>query len=147
MQQLGQPKFRAKQIFQWLHQKRVLSFDEMKNIPASLREQLAEQCRITSFTIERKLVSAVDGTIKYLYRLADGEYVESVLMRYEHGISVCVFHSGGMQDGMQFLCFDQGRICPASDPFGNPRAGVRTGTGYRRKGGQSGADGHWGTAG
>ena len=102
MQQLGQPKFRAKQIFQWLHQKRVLSFDEMKNIPASLREQLAEQCRITSFAIERKLVSAVDGTIKYLYRLADGEYVESVLMRYEHGISVCVSTQVGCKMGCSF---------------------------------------------
>ena len=102
IQQLGQPKFRAKQIFQWLHQKRVLSFDEMKNLPASLRSQLQQQCSITSFTIERKLVSAVDGTIKYLYRLADGEYVESVLMRYEHGISVCVSTQVGCKMGCSF---------------------------------------------
>ena len=102
MQQLGQPKFRAKQIFQWLHQKRVLSFDEMKNLPAPLREQLGQQCSITHFTIERKLVSAEDGTIKYLYRLADGEYVESVLMRYEHGISVCVSTQVGCKMGCSF---------------------------------------------
>lgn len=102
MGELGEPKFRAKQIFQWLHDKRVLSFDEMKNLPAGLREKLKETCTITAFTIERKLVSAIDGTIKYLYRLADGEYVESVLMRYEHGISVCVSTQVGCKMGCSF---------------------------------------------
>ena len=102
MGELGEPKFRAKQIFQWLHDKRVLSFDEMKNLPAGLREKLKTTCTITAFTIERKLVSAIDGTIKYLYRLADGEYVESVLMRYEHGISVCVSTQVGCKMGCSF---------------------------------------------
>ena len=99
---MGQPKFRAKQIFQWLHQKRVLTFDEMKNLPASLREELSKTCTITSFSIERKLVSQIDGTTKYLYRLSDGEYVESVLMRYEHGISVCVSTQVGCKMGCSF---------------------------------------------
>ena len=99
---MGQPKFRAKQIFQWLHQKRVLTFDEMKNLPTSLREELSKPCTITSFSIERKLVSQIDGTTKYLYRLSDGEYVESVLMRYEHGISVCVSTQVGCKMGCSF---------------------------------------------
>lgn len=99
---MGQPKFRAKQIFQWLHQKRVLTFDEMKNLPTSLREELSKTCTITSFSIERKLVSQIDGTTKYLYRLSDGEYVESVLMRYEHGISVCVSTQVGCKMGCSF---------------------------------------------
>ena len=102
MRLMGQPKFRAKQIFQWLHQKRVLTFDEMKNLPTSLREELSKTCTITSFSIERKLVSQIDGTTKYLYRLSDGEYVESVLMRYEHGISVCVSTQVGCKMGCSF---------------------------------------------
>ncbi len=102
MLSMGQPKFRAKQIFQWLHQKKVLSFDEMKNLPASLRDELSQSCTITQFSIERKLVSQLDGTTKYLYRLSDGEYVESVLMRYEHGISVCVSTQVGCKMGCSF---------------------------------------------
>ena len=85
MKEWGEPKFRAGQIFQWLHQKRVLTFEAMQNLPLPLRQKLLERCRITAFTVERKLISALDGTIKYLYRLPDGEYVESVFMRYEHG--------------------------------------------------------------
>ena len=77
LKNLGQPKFRAKQIFTWLHDKRVLTFDEMTNLPAALRESLKNDCEIAAFTTERKLCSAIDGTIKYLYRLSDGEYVEA----------------------------------------------------------------------
>lgn len=102
MLEMGEPKFRAKQIFQWLHQKRVLTFEEMQNLPQSLRSKLSERCRITAFTIERKLTSALDGTIKYLYRLPDGEYVESVFMRYEHGNSVCISTQVGCKMGCSF---------------------------------------------
>ena len=99
---MGQPKFRAKQLFSWMHDKRVLSFDEMKNLPASLREQLKRDCSLTAFTTERRLCSQTDGTIKYLYRLEDGEYVESVLMRYEHGISLCISTQVGCRMGCSF---------------------------------------------
>ena len=100
--ELKQPKFRAKQIFSWLHEKRVLSFDEMTNLPASLREQLKKACTITSLTVERKLVSQLDGTVKYLYRLADGQHIESVRMAYEHGISLCISSQVGCKMGCAF---------------------------------------------
>ena len=100
--ELKQPKFRAKQIFSWLHEKRVLSFNEMTNLPASLREQLKENCTITSLTVERKLVSQLDGTVKYLYRLADGQHIESVRMAYEHGISLCISSQVGCKMGCAF---------------------------------------------
>ncbi len=100
--ELKQPKFRAKQIFSWLHEKRVLSFNEMTNLPASLRELLKENCTITSLTVERKLVSQLDGTVKYLYRLADGQHIESVRMAYEHGISLCISSQVGCKMGCAF---------------------------------------------
>ena len=72
MKQLGQPKFRAKQLFAWL-QSGTESFDEMLNIPVSLRNVLKEKCYIANVSIERRLVSEIDGTVKYLYKLYDGE--------------------------------------------------------------------------
>ena len=102
MEQLDQPKFRAGQVFGWLHQKHALSFDEMTNLPASLREKLACECFITRLEICRKLVSELDGTIKYLYTLPDGEHIESVLMRYEHGNSLCISSQVGCKMGCAF---------------------------------------------
>lgn len=98
----GQPKFRAKQIFSWLHDKRVLTFGEMTNLPAALREKLEAECAITSLEVERKLVSQLDGTVKYLYRLPDGQHVESVRMQYEHGISLCISSQVGCKMGCAF---------------------------------------------
>ena len=100
--EMGEPKFRAKQVFCWLHQKGVLSFDEMSNLPVSLREKLRENCYITSFSIVRKLSSQLDGTVKYLFELPDGEYVETVLMRYEHGNSLCMSSQVGCRMGCEF---------------------------------------------
>ena len=88
--QMGLPKFRAGQIFSWLHQKNVKTFEEMTNLPAALRTQLSEQFYIPQLKIVRKLVSRIDGTIKYLFELPDGERVESVLMHYKHGNSLCI---------------------------------------------------------
>lgn len=99
---LNLPKFRSKQVFSWLHQKRVNSFEEMTNLPVSLRQQLSEQCSITTLEIQRKLVSQLDGTIKYLYRLSDGNHIESVLMRYEHGNSLCISSQVGCKMGCAF---------------------------------------------
>lgn len=99
---LNLPKFRSKQVFSWLHQKRVNSFEEMTNLPAALRQQLSEQCSIPKLEIERKLVSQLDGTIKYLYRLPDGNHIESVLMRYEHGNSLCISSQVGCKMGCAF---------------------------------------------
>lgn len=100
--ELGEPKFRAKQLFSWLHQKRVTDFDEMKNLPLSLRTALKEKASLTRFATERKLVSSLDGTIKYLQRLEDGEYLETVLMRYEHGNSICISTQVGCRMGCSF---------------------------------------------
>lgn len=97
----GEPAFRAGQVFTWLH-KGVGSFDEMTNLPKSLREKLAEECYITRPTVERKQVSAQDGTIKYLWKLADGNCIETVLMRYQHGNTVCISCQVGCRMGCAF---------------------------------------------
>ena len=98
----GEPKFRAKQIFSWLHQKTVTSFDEMTNLSQSLRDKLNKLAYITSFNIKRKLESSLDGTVKYLFGLQDSEFVETVLMRYEHGNSVCISTQVGCKMGCEF---------------------------------------------
>lgn len=99
--QLGEPRFRAKQIFTWMH-KGVSSFDEMTNLSKPLRQKLREQCSLTVLTVERKQVSALDGTIKYLWRMEDGNCVETVLMRYKHGNTVCVSTEIGCAMGCAF---------------------------------------------
>lgn len=99
--ELKQPAFRAKQVFQWLH-RGVTSFDEMSNLPKSLRQALEGQCYITVPTVERKQVSQMDGTIKYLWRLRDGNCIETVLMRYKHGNTVCVSCQVGCNMGCVF---------------------------------------------
>jgi 23S rRNA (adenine2503-C2)-methyltransferase len=87
--ELNQPKFRAAQLFKWL-QSGVETFDEMTNVPKSLRAKLKEKCYIANVEIVRRLESKIDGTVKYLYRLFDGELIESVLMKYEHGYTICI---------------------------------------------------------
>ena len=98
---MGEPKFRAKQIFSWL-QSGVEKFDEMTNIPKSLRERLNERCYIAVAKIERKYVSKLDGTVKYVFSLFDGEYIESVLMKYEHGYTICISTQVGCRMGCSF---------------------------------------------
>ena len=99
---LGQQKFRAKQIFDWLHVKKVEAFDEMTNISKDLIEKLNENCYITTFSIGKKLLSEIDGTIKYLFKLQDGEFVESVLMQYKYGNSICISTQIGCKMGCTF---------------------------------------------
>ena len=101
LKSMGQPSFRAGQVFSWLH-KGVTSFDEMSNLPKKLRETLAAECYITHPTVERKQVSAQDGTIKYLWKLADGNCIETVLMRYQHGNTVCISCQVGCRMGCAF---------------------------------------------
>lgn len=98
---LGQPAFRARQVFSWLH-RGAASFDEMSNLPKDLREQLARLCTLSRPAVARKQVSREDGTIKYLWRLADGNCVETVLMRYRHGNTVCVSSQVGCRMGCAF---------------------------------------------
>ena len=100
-QALGEPAFRAKQVFQWLH-RGACSFEEMSNLPKSLREKLSAACILHMPTVERKQVSAQDGTVKYLWRLADGNCIETVLMRYHHGNTVCISSQVGCRMGCAF---------------------------------------------
>ena len=99
--EMGQPRFIAAQLFKWLQQG-AEDFDEMTNIPKDLREKLRESCYIAGVSIERRLVSQLDGTVKYLYKLFDGELIESVLMKYEHGYTVCISTQVGCRMGCSF---------------------------------------------
>ncbi len=98
---MGQPRFRASQVFKWL-QTGAEDFEDMTNIPRDLREKLRESCYIAGVSIERKLVSKLDGTVKYLYRLFDGELIEAVLMKYEHGYTICISTQVGCRMGCSF---------------------------------------------
>lgn len=99
---LGQPKFRAKQIFTWLHKNGVTSFDEMTNVSKALREKLYENYYISTCEIEDKYVSKIDDTVKYLFKLNDGEYIESVIMKYKYGYTICVSSQVGCKMGCTF---------------------------------------------
>lgn len=101
MKELGEPKFRAGQIFAWL-QSGVDNFDEMTNIPSKLREKLQEGYYIVTAIVKKRLESNIDDTVKYLYELYDGELVETVLMKYKHGYSVCVSTQVGCRMGCSF---------------------------------------------
>lgn len=101
LEQMGQQAFRAKQVFRWLHQG-VTSFDEMTDLSKELRTQLTERYLLTAPEIVRKQVSKLDGTIKYLWRLHDGNLIESVFMRYKHGNSACVSSQVGCRMGCKF---------------------------------------------
>jgi 23S rRNA (adenine2503-C2)-methyltransferase len=99
---MGEKKFRAKQIFQWLHVKRVFDFDKMTDISVQLRSALKEKFCINGLFIQKKLESAIDNTVKYLYRLSDGNFVETVLMEYSYGYSICVSTQVGCKMGCNF---------------------------------------------
>lgn len=100
--ELGLPKFRANQIFEWIHKYGVSDFSEMTNISKALREQLNETYFIPYCEIEDKYVSKIDDTVKYLFRLYDGEYVESVIMKYKYGYTICVSSQVGCKMGCRF---------------------------------------------
>lgn len=99
---LGEKPFRAKQIYQWMHEKLVRGFDEMTNLPLSLREKLSKRYTFTALRQVCVQESALDGTRKYLFELGDGKMVESVFMRYKHGNSVCISSQVGCRMGCAF---------------------------------------------
>jgi len=99
---LGQPAFRAKQVYDWLHKKLVKDFDEMTNLPKELREKLKKESCIRSAEIVDKLISKTDGTTKYLFVLDNDSIIESVLMRYSFGNAVCVSTQAGCRMGCTF---------------------------------------------
>ena len=101
MKSMGQPSFRGKQVFTWLH-KGARSFEEMSNLPKALRDRLTQECVLTPPQVARKQVSKQDGTVKYLWELADGNCIETVLMRYHHGNTVCISSQVGCLMGCAF---------------------------------------------
>lgn len=109
LKELGEPAYRAKQVFVWLH-KGVKAFEDMTNLSKSLRQRLDEKFYITVPQIVRKQQSAKDGTIKYLWKLRDGNCVESVLMRYHHGNSICISSEVGCAMGCAFCASTKGGL-------------------------------------
>ncbi len=99
---LGFPKFRINQIFSWVHEKCVSSFDEMTNISKDMRLKLSEYFEFSNCKINTKLVSQIDDTVKYLFEFADGEYVECVVMKYKYGYSICISTQVGCKMGCTF---------------------------------------------
>ena len=114
--QMGEPKFRAKQVYTWLH-RGVTDFSQMSDLPQSLRQKLDEICFISAPKIARKQVSQKDGTVKYLWELGDGNCVESVLMQYHHGNTICISSEVGCPMGCKFCASTLGglvrRLTPA----------------------------------
>lgn len=116
LKELGQPGFRAKQVYSWLH-KGVKSYDEMTNLPKTLRDLLAEKYPIHAPKVVRKQESQKDGTIKYLWQLADGNCVETVLMRYHYGNTVCISTEVGCAMGCAFCASTIGGLVRRLEPY------------------------------
>lgn len=115
LSRMGEPAFRAKQIYSWAH-RGARSFDEMTNLSKELRARLAERFSIDTPTAVRRLESRRDGTIKYLWRLKDGNCVESVLMRYHHGNTVCISSEVGCPMGCAFCASTLGGLVRRLEP-------------------------------
>ena len=116
LKEMGQPAFRGKQVYTWLH-KGVRSYDEMSNLSKDLRNALAEKYPFTPPEVVRKQESARDGTIKYLWRLSDGNCVETVLMRYNYGNTVCISTEVGCRMGCAFCASTIGGLVRKLEPY------------------------------
>jgi len=116
LKELNQPSFRAKQVYAWLH-KGVRSYEEMTNLPKALRDTLAEKYPICAPEVVRKQESQKDGTIKYLWQLHDGNCVETVLMRYHYGNTVCISTEVGCKMGCAFCASTLGGLVRKLEPF------------------------------
>ncbi len=115
-QEMGEPAFRAKQVYTWLH-KGVRTYDEMTNLPQALRGRLAQEYPICPPEVVRRQESARDGTIKYLWKLSDGNCVETVLMRYHYGNTVCISTEVGCPMGCAFCASTLGGLVRRLEPF------------------------------
>ncbi|WP_058485316.1 23S rRNA (adenine(2503)-C(2))-methyltransferase RlmN [Defluviitalea phaphyphila] len=110
MKSLGEKGFRGEQIFQWIHEKKIRNIDDMTNIPKKLREKLKNICEINTLTIEQKYVSKIDKTTKYLFALKDNNIIESVLMYYDYGNTVCISSQVGCKMGCAFCASTLGGL-------------------------------------
>ncbi|MBR6207097.1 MAG: 23S rRNA (adenine(2503)-C(2))-methyltransferase RlmN [Oscillospiraceae bacterium] len=115
MKQWGQPRFRADQVFSWMHSG-CESFGDMTNLPAALRRKLEEECCLTCPSILRKQVSEKDGTVKYLWKLGDGNSVESVVMKYRYGYTICISTQVGCRMGCMFCASTLGGLVRCLEP-------------------------------
>ena len=115
MKQWGQPRFRADQVFSWMHGG-CESFGDMTNLPAALRRKLEEECYLTCPSILRKQVSEKDGTVKYLWKLGDGNSVESVVMKYRYGYTICISTQVGCRMGCMFCASTLGGLVRCLEP-------------------------------
>lgn len=115
MKSEGYPSFRGKQIYEWIS-KGVTSFEQMTNVPKNIIELLSEKCTLSCAKIVRKLISKIDGTVKYLLELEDGERVETVFMRYKHGNTVCVSTQVGCRMGCKFCASTIGGLVRGLKP-------------------------------
>jgi len=113
--EMGEPKFRAGQLFSWLSRD-TGSFEEMSNLSKPLREKLSERCFVYTPRVLRKQVSALDGTIKYLWELQDGNAVETVVMQYHHGNTVCISTQVGCRMGCAFCASTLGGLVRCLTP-------------------------------
>ena len=113
---LGEPKFRAGQIYRWVHEKRVGSFAEMTNLSAALRQKLEQSAFLTVLSTRRRLESRLDETVKLLLELPDQNCVEAVLMRYEHGLSLCISTQVGCRMGCKFCASTLGGLVRRLEP-------------------------------
>ena len=102
MKEIGEKEFRGKQLYEWMHKKQCASYEEMRNIPVSLKEKCKEQAVLTTLELVTQQTSEIDGTTKFLFALEDGNLVESVRMRYKHGNSVCISTQVGCRMGCKF---------------------------------------------
>ena len=110
MESIGEKKFRAAQIYSWLHERLVDDFDEMTNLSKGLREKLKENYELPHLTLVRVQTSKIDETSKFLFRLSDGNVIESVLMKYKHGNSVCISSQAGCRMGCKFCASTLGGL-------------------------------------
>ena len=116
-QELGEPKYRAKQLYDWLHKKQVRTFGEMSSLPAALRQRLGETAFIAPVESRLKLESQLDGTKKFLFALGDGNCVEAVWMEYHHGPSLCISTQVGCRMGCKFCASTLGGLVRKPTPW------------------------------
>lgn len=113
---IGDKKFRAKQMYEWMHKKLVRSFDEMTNVPKGLKQKIQEDAGMLSVKEVERFTSKLDGTAKFLFELWDGSIIESVLMRYKHGNSVCISSQVGCRMGCRFCASTIGGLTRCLEP-------------------------------
>ena len=138
-QQMGEKPFRAKQLYDWMHHRLAGSYDEMTNLSLAFREKLKEQYPLTCLEKVQVQESKIDGTRKYLFRLSDGNVIESVWMKYHHGNSVCISSQVGCRP---LLRVHNRRTRAVPDSVGDARPDLPDLGGHRGAGLQSGCHGN-----